>query len=117
MSKRKSLPKTIPSSMDDMLSPPEAGGQERPSKWTNETERKRGRKRAKHQARYDLPPGMKEKISQEATKLGVPASQLAALLLACALVDYDNGEIDPQPYLIESTSPKYRNNLEFEWEG
>ncbi len=80
-------------------------------------ERERGRKRGENLAHYDLPPGMKDKIAQESIRLGIPASQLAAFLLADALARLDAGEIDPTPYLAPSTSPKFRNNLDFDWQG
>ena len=61
MSKRKTSP-TLPS-MDELLS------EEQPSALPQETEetkqqqeKERGKRRAKYQARYDLPPGMKDKV-------------------------------------------------------
>lgn len=113
MSKRKPLPKTIPSQqpiMDDLLSSP-APQQSVTDDAKKRKEQARGRERAKHQARYDLPPGMKDKITEESIRLGIPASQFAAFLLADALARYEAQKIDPTPYLQPSTSPKYRNNL------
>lgn len=81
------------------------------------TERERGRKRGKNLAHYDLVHGMKDKIAKESIQLGIPASQLASFLLADALARFDAGEIDPTPYIVPSTSPKFRNNLDFDWEG
>ena len=80
-------------------------------------ERERGRKRGENLAHYDLSPGMKDRIAQESVRLGIPASQLASFLLADALARFDAGEIDPTPHLSPSTSPKFRNNLDFDWKG
>lgn len=80
-------------------------------------ERDRGRKRSKNLAHYDLIEGMKEKIAEESIRLGIPASQLASFLLADALARFDAGKIDPNPYVVPSTSPRFRNNLDFDWNG
>lgn len=79
-----------------------------------EREQQRNRDRLTQRATYDLTPELKEAVVQRATRLGIPASQLAMFLLCDGLRRYDSGEIDPQPYLEESTSPKFRNNLLFD---
>ncbi len=62
-------------------------------------------------ASYDIPPDLRQEIYQRSIRLGIPASQLAMFLLADGLRRLVDGEIDPEPYLILSTSPKFRNNL------
>jgi hypothetical protein len=64
-------------------------------------------------AAYDITPELKAAVAEQATALGIPASQFAMFLLCDALTRYDAGEIDPTPYLTPSTSPKFRNNLAF----
>lgn len=86
--------------MDDNH-PPEMTA--RPS---NKAERLAGR------ATYDISPALKNAIVKRATRLGIPASQLAHFLLLHALRDLDAGKIDPEPYLTESDSPRFRNNLD-----
>lgn len=62
-------------------------------------------------ATYDLTPELKTAVAKRATRLGIPASQLAMFLLCDALQRYDAGDIDPTPYIEESDSPKFRNVL------
>jgi hypothetical protein len=69
------------------------------------------RGRIMQRATYDLTPELKAAVSQRAYRLGIPASQLAMFLLCDALQRLDAGDIDPTPYLLESQSPKFRNNL------
>lgn len=92
-------------------------------KITNETkkqtiqkasEKQRQRERLAARAAYDLTAEMKDTIKRRAYFLGIPASQLALFLLADGLQRLDAGEIDPTPYLEESTSPKFRHNLAFD---
>ncbi|MCL4266095.1 MAG: hypothetical protein KJ069_22995 [Anaerolineae bacterium] len=64
-------------------------------------------------ASYDVGYELKQVIEQESINLGVPASQLAKYLLLYAWDFYAKGEI-PHPTLQRSTSPKFRNNIEFE---
>ncbi|MCI0649938.1 MAG: hypothetical protein L0346_34350 [Chloroflexi bacterium] len=83
-----------------------------------EREKQRQRERLTRRATYDITPELKTAVERRATRLGIPASQLAMFFLCDALERYDAGEIDPEPYLEESTSPKFRNNLAFgEWYG
>jgi hypothetical protein len=70
-------------------------------------------KRKHGRAVYDLPPHIKTAVSKRATRLGIPASQLAAFLLNDGLQRLDAGDIDPSPYIVESESPRFRHNLDF----
>ena len=78
-----------------------------------EKERRRNRERIPKRATYDITEPLKTAVAQRATRLGIPASQFAMFLLCDALRRYDAGETDPSPYLEESTSPKFRNNLAY----
>ena len=62
---------------------------------------------------YEIGKELKEAIHEEAVQLGVPDSQLAKYLLLYAWNFYLDGEI-PAPVLRDSTSAKYRHNIEFE---
>lgn len=64
-------------------------------------------------ATYDIGSELKQVIERESIELGVPASQLAKYLLLYAWDFYVRGEI-PAPSLERSTSPKFRNNIEFD---
>ena len=70
--------------------------------------------RTKTRATYDLTVELKTAVSDRATKLGIPASQLAAFLLCDALQRFDAGDIDPTPYLTQSDSPRFRSTLEID---
>jgi len=70
--------------------------------------------RVLYRASYDMTPDIKQAVATRATRLGIPASQLAMFLLSDALRRYDAGEINPRPFLVESDSPKFRNNLEID---
>lgn len=61
--------------------------------------------------RYDMPPELRGAIQKAAYRYGVPASQLAQWFLKRGLADLENGVIDPTPYLQESESPRFLNNL------
>ena len=76
-----------------------------------EQERRRQRRRLVRRATYDITPELKKAIARRATRLGIPASQLAMFFLVDALGRYDAGAIDPHPFLVESDSPRFRNNL------
>jgi hypothetical protein len=78
-----------------------------------ERERQRQRRRLTRRATYDITPELKDAVSTRATRLGIPASQLAMFLLADSLQRYDAGAVDPKPFLVESNSPRFRNNLAF----
>ncbi len=82
-----------------------------------EAERKRQRRRDLARGAYDLTPELRDSIKAKSARIGIPASQFAMFLLADALKRYDEGHIDPIPFLSESTSPKFANNLDYndEW--
>jgi hypothetical protein len=119
MSKRKPIPKTIEkaSVMDTLVTgaPASAAAKEAESKQTRkEKEAARRKARAKNQVRYDLPPGMKAKLTAIANQYSVPPSHLAAFLLADSLGRLEDGEIDPTPYVTLHKSLKYDNKIELE---
>lgn len=62
--------------------------------------------------RYDLPPEVKTAVDERALKTGVAASQMVAFLLAHALHQFDDGKLDPTPYLTDTRSPKFRHYLD-----
>lgn len=64
-------------------------------------------------ATYDIGSELKQVIERESIELGVPASQLAKYLLLYAWDFYVRGDI-PAPSLERSTSPKFRNTIEFD---
>lgn len=68
--------------------------------------------RLARRATYDLSAELKEAIAARATRLGIPASQLAHFLLLDAWQRLERGEIDPGPFLVESDSPAFRNRLD-----
>lgn len=106
MSKRKETP--------DILGNLMGQGQRRPDQGEEEKlapKRKTPKERLQKRATYDISAELKEAIAQRATRLGIPASQLAHFLLLHAWQDLEAGEIDPEPYLEPSTSPAFRNNL------
>ena len=84
---------------------------------------KKARERAKIRARrdmrvtYDLPPSLKQALSEMAEDLSLSASQLATLALVRFLEDYQQGEIDLSKYRKPSRSPRYDWKLVFpkEW--
>ncbi len=113
MSKRKPLPKTIQqaSVMDELITgsdPPTLPEQEKSKK---DKEAARRRQRAKNQVRYDLPPGMKDKLTAIANELSVPPSHVAAFLLADAFKRLDSGDIDPTPHLEPTKSLKHNYRI------
>ncbi|GJM40421.1 MAG: hypothetical protein DHS20C20_07030 [Ardenticatenaceae bacterium] len=89
----------------------------RPSRQDAPTRGKKKRSTSKERlarrVTYEIGKELKEAIHQEATRIGVPDSQLAKYLLLYAWNYYLDGEI-PDPMLVESKSAKYRNNIEFE---
>lgn len=79
-------------------------------------EKERQKRRNLKRASYDMTAELREAVSERATRIGIPASQLAMFLLCDALRRYDAGDITPLPYLEESDSPRFRYNLTFdEW--
>lgn len=71
------------------------------------------RSRLVGRATYDIGRDLKEAIRRESVRLGVPASQLAKYLLLYAWNDYVDERI-PEPHLVPSDSPKFRNRIDFE---
>ena len=63
-------------------------------------------------ATYYISQRLKDEIHRRAVALGISDSQLAWYMLLDAVKRYDAGEIDPEPYLIPSTSPAYRHNID-----
>lgn len=100
MSKRKATPSNL---MDESLGA--TGRQEQKPK------RRTPKERLQKRATYDISAELKQDIANRATRLGIPASQLAHFLLLHAWHDLEAGRIDPEPYLEPSTSPAFRNNL------
>ena len=115
MSKRKETPDLMGDegegdALADLLGQ-RAQSQEEPKP---EPKRRTSRDRLAGRATYDLSPELKEAIAQRATRLGIPASQLAHFLLLHAWRLLEQGQIDPEPFLVPSTSPAFRNNLDVE---
>jgi hypothetical protein len=80
-------------------------------------ERKKIRERKERRVTYDLPPALRQRISETADEQGVPASQLATLLLRFGLKALDSGEIDLANHPRKpSKSPRYDWNLVIEGE-
>lgn len=71
------------------------------------------KKRLINRVTYEIGAELKGVIHEEAVRLGVPDSQLAKYLLLFAWDFYLNETIS-EPQLIESTSPKYRNSINFD---
>jgi hypothetical protein len=80
----------------------------------DEPKRKTSKERLQKRATYDISAELKEAIAEHATRLGIPASQLAHFLLLHAWQHLQAGEIDPEPFLEPSTSPAFRNNLDID---
>jgi hypothetical protein len=82
-------------------------------------EKRREREQAKNDSRrgkrasYDLPPKIIQAILEVAEREKVPASQVAALLLADGLYRLGKGEIDLASFKQPSRSPRYEFNLVF----
>lgn len=110
MSKRKETPDILGNLMGQSRPRPEQGEgeEERAAK------RKTPKERLQKRATYDISAELKEAIAQRATRLGIPASQLAHFLLMHAWRQLEAGELDPEPFLEPSTSPAFRNNLNVE---
>lgn len=104
MSKRKETPDILGGLMGEQRRDPEPKPEERPKKRTP-------KERLQKRATYDISAELKQAIADRATRLGIPASQLAHFLLLHAWDDLEAGRIDPEPYLEPSTSPAFRNNL------
>lgn len=69
--------------------------------------------RREQRVTYDVPPVIREELSQLARDLGIPASQLATLALARFMADYHENRIDLDEYKQPSRSPRYDWNLVF----
>ena len=74
-------------------------------------EREKIQERRQKRVTYDLPPAIRQQITDTATKHSVPASQIAALLLQHGLGALDRGEIDLDAHKKPSKSPRYDWNL------
>ncbi len=74
--------------------------------------------RLKHRATFDLPPGMKDELSEYAAEYKTTMSQIAGFFLADAIQRYRAGDpdLDPSSFLIPSASMRYLNNIEIDYE-
>ena len=130
MSKRKQIPSDvmrelqglppIPEQAKPLLAPeepqPKVVAPPPPSTAAASSQRKKRvtpEKRLINRVTYEIGAELKSVIHDEAVRLGVPDSQLAKYLLLFAWDFYLNETI-PEPQLIESTSPKYRNGINFD---
>ena len=70
---------------------------------------------------YELPSALREKIDDLADELGVPKSQLVAVLLVVGFDAIEKGRLNLTRYLKPSRSPLYRyvidlDSLQQDWE-
>ena len=72
------------------------------------------KRRAPLRATYDLPPGMKDRITQIAKSHGTSASQVAAFLLQRGLVGLDSGDIDLESHKEPSPSLRWDYNIKID---
>jgi hypothetical protein len=77
-------------------------------------EQDRQEKRKAGKVTYDLPPGLKQNVSDMAAEYGVPQSQIAALLLICGLDTIQSGSVNITEYLSPSRSPLYDYTLDLD---
>jgi hypothetical protein len=77
-------------------------------------EKQRQENRKAGRVQYDLPPETKDDVAALAEELGVPQSQVAALLLEHGLEAVKKGEVDLSQYLVPSRSPLFDYNLNLE---
>lgn len=106
MSKRQETPDIL----GDLMGKPPA----RPAPEEKGPKRKTPRKRLQKRATYDISAELKAAIAERATRLGIPASQLAHFLLVHAWRRLEAGELDPEPFLEPSSSPAFRNTLDID---
>lgn len=96
---------------------PDESTSESPARPLTKEEKKKAReserikKRAPRRATYDLPPGMKERITQIAKEQGTTASQIAAFLLHQGIESLDAGDIDLESYKQPSPSLRWDYNI------
>ena len=83
-----------------------------PTSASGRKKRVTSQKRMMNRVTYEIGAELKGVIHEEAIRLGVPDSQLAKYLLLFAW-DYYLNETIPEPALVESNSPKYRNGIDF----
>ena len=111
MNKREETPDLLGEILGETSHPPTpsnpAPGSQKSPKKQKIADRLAGR------AAYDLTPELKQRIKQTATRLQIPASQLARFLLIDGMERLENRLIDPSPHLVESDSPRYRYNIDF----
>lgn len=74
--------------------------------------RRKAKSRLPGRVNWDLPL-VKGQIVELAEEHGIPASQLATLLLLHALRDLENGRLDLEALKTPSNSPRYQWNLDF----
>lgn len=120
MSKRKGTPSLVNKLSGLTYDPDEQEVKEvappkraRESKGEKEKPKEEPRVDLRGRATYQIGIELKESIKEESVRLGVPASQFAKYLLLFAWDDYLNGRIPP-PTLLESDSPAYMNNIDFD---
>lgn len=66
------------------------------------------------QTTYHIPDNLRDAVREEGRKTKANVSGFAAILLSHALQQYQNGEIDISPYLIDkSSSPRYLFTWDF----
>lgn len=68
-----------------------------------------------NRAAYDLPEGMKEKITNLADQHGTIASQIAAVLLAFGLEALERGDIDQDERKYPNDSRRFKFNLNYHY--
>ena len=130
MSKRKQLPSDVMRELQGLPSKPEqdrpvlqaeeipqrvqspASPPSKPPTTSGRKKRVTSKKRLMNRVTYEIGAELKGVIHEEAVRLEVPDSQLAKYLLLFAW-DYYLKETIPEPVLIESTSPRYRNGIDF----
>jgi|WetSurMetagenome_2_1015567.scaffolds.fasta_scaffold36109_3 hypothetical protein len=74
-------------------------------------ERQKIADRRERRATYDLPPHIRNQISDLSTRLSIPASQLVTLALIRFLESFNAGGLDLGPLKTPSRSPRYDWNL------
>lgn len=77
-------------------------------------EREKSRDRRGRRAVYDLDPELIEAVKAIAAEHGVPASQVAAVLLTVGLEALAAGEVDLEALKTPSDSPRFEWNLDLE---
>lgn len=110
MAERKS---SIDPAVADILG--DLGRKEKERKLPKREQQKKRKERAKaakrSKALYDLPPDLKDALSELAEREETTASQLAALAIHRLLSDVGNGVLKLEEYKIPSRSPKISWNI------